>query len=78
MRIFLILKASLIVFLYIKTPLINTAHTGQQGRIVAVFVGQPEDPEWVYVRGDAAEVMRSVAGCWHGFIFRQNFRPLAR
>jgi len=30
------------------------------GRIVAVLVGQPDDPEWVYVIKDAAEVLEEV------------------
>jgi hypothetical protein len=31
-----------------------------EGRIVAVLVGQPDDPEWVYVIGDAVKVMQDV------------------
>ena len=31
-----------------------------EGRIVAVLVGQPEDPEWAYVIGDATKIMRDV------------------
>jgi hypothetical protein len=43
-------------FLFRKTLLI----VDSKGRIVAVLVGQPEDPEWVSVIGDAAKVMQGV------------------
>ena len=31
-----------------------------EGQIVAVLVGQPEDPEWVYVIGNAMKIMWDV------------------
>jgi len=32
----------------------------KEGRIIAVLVGQPDDPKWIDVVGDAAEVMPEV------------------
>lgn len=32
----------------------------KEGRIIAVLVGQPEDPEWRVIVGDAAELMQEV------------------
>jgi hypothetical protein len=32
----------------------------REGRIIAAMVGQPDDPKWTDVVGDAAEVMQEV------------------
>ena len=54
-RLVLISKNLLINF-HRKTLLI----LDKEGRIVAILVGQPDDPEWLYVINDAAEVMQEV------------------
>jgi hypothetical protein len=40
----------------------------KEWQIVAILVGQPDDPEWLYVINDAAKVFNSWVPSWTYFL----------